>query len=298
MRAWRLGEWALLRQVRPDGSSREPDPLRFMPDKGSSLALDDMGFMPDIGEHVVSSTARFPGMSAGENLIGAAQVHATAIQEGRTRLASIGTLCRSAIESSAKTIWLLSDPSREVRRARCLGFVERERSYQQPFIDIEEEVFAVRKDPAKATDYQDFQRHRAEYDRRQNAITALPEDARKKPPRKFQDIVASSAEWIDANPPKHATNELALGMTLGANSFYAFGSSFVHGYKWVSDYIRDDVELLKMIADGFAAAVIMTECAVALFEAQSTSAARAAVRTKNYPEWLAATVAEWAPRYR
>src|ERR1700694_5012826 len=166
VRAWRLGEWALLRQVRPDGSSREPDRQRFMPDKGSSLALDDERFMPDIGEHVVSSTARFPAMSASENLVGAAQVHATAVQEGRTRTASIATLCRSAIASSAQTIWLLSDPSRDVRRARCLGYIERERSYQQPFIDLEEEVFTIRTDAAKATDYQDFQRHRADYDKR------------------------------------------------------------------------------------------------------------------------------------
>ena len=35
VRAWRLGEWALLRQVRPDGSSTEPDPKPFMPDEGS-----------------------------------------------------------------------------------------------------------------------------------------------------------------------------------------------------------------------------------------------------------------------
>lgn len=210
----------------------------------------------------------------------------------------MATLCRSAIESSAKTIWLLSDPSREVRRAKCLGFIEREQSYQRPFIDIEEEVFALRTDPAKATDYQDFQRHRADYDKRQNAITSLLEDARQKPPRKFERVVAWAAEWIDANPPPHATNKLGLGMALGAKSFYAFGSSFVHGYKWLSEYVKDDVGLLKMIADGFAAAVIMTECAVALFEAQSTSAARAAVRKKNYPERLAATVAEWAARYR
>jgi hypothetical protein len=51
-----------------------------------------------------------------------------------------------------------------------------------------------------------------------------------------------------------------------------------------------------MIADGFAAAVIITGCAVELFEAQSTSSGRAAVRKKTYPEWLAATVDAWLPR--
>lgn len=75
VRTWPLGEWALLRRVMPDGSSSEPDPRRFMPDKVSSPGFDDLGFMPDIGDHVVSSTARFPVIAA-ENLVGAAQVHA------------------------------------------------------------------------------------------------------------------------------------------------------------------------------------------------------------------------------
>ena len=86
-------------------------------------------------------------------------------------------------------------------------------------------------------------------------------------------------------------------MALAVQRFYSFGSSFVHGYKWMRDYVRDDTELLKMIADGFAAAVIMTECAVALFEAQSTNVTRAAVRHRNYSESLAATVHAWAARY-
>jgi len=43
VRAYRVGEWALLHRVLPDGSSTPPDPRRFMPDRGSSLALDDLG---------------------------------------------------------------------------------------------------------------------------------------------------------------------------------------------------------------------------------------------------------------
>jgi hypothetical protein len=298
VRAWRLGEWALLRQVRPDNSSTDPDPVPFMPDEGSSLALDDEGFMPSWGEHVVSSTARFPVMIAGENLVGAGQVHTYHLKERRVATASIATLCRSAIEASAKTIWLLSETSRDVRRARCLGYNERERSYQQPFIDIEQEVLAQRTDPNQAVDQQRFTSHVADYDRRVGAITALPEDAREKPPRKFERVVERAAEWIDANPPPHAASELPSGMTLGAKHFYAFGSSFVHGYKWMNDYVGTDEDLLKMIADGFAAAVIMTECAVALFEAQAGSADTAVRRRKNYPPWLVQTVEAWSPRYR
>ena len=65
------------------------------------------------------------------NLLGAGQVQSATFQENRTSVAGAGTLYRAAVESSAKTIWLLADPSREVRRARCLGYIERERSYPE-----------------------------------------------------------------------------------------------------------------------------------------------------------------------
>jgi hypothetical protein len=298
VRAWRLGEWALLRHVNPDNSSTAPDPRTFMPDEGSSLALDDEGFVPDFGNRVVSSTARFPVMSAAENLVGAGQAHAAAFQENRLSTTSVGALCRCAMESSAKTIWLLSDTSRDVRRARCLGFNERERSYQQPYIDIEAEVLAQRTDPQQPADLRKFQQHVADYDRRVSVITSLPEGAREKPPRKFEKVVERAAEWVEANPPPHAVDELSGGIILGAKHFYAYGSSFVHGFKWMNDYVGSEGDVLKLVADGFTAAVIITECAVALFEAQSATAETAATRRRNYPEWLIPTVDAWSPHYR
>ena len=303
VRSWRLGEWALLYQVRADNSSRGPDPARFVPDKGSSLARDDSGFMPELGEmgqNLVSSTARVPAMTAAENLVGASQVHGAAIQQKRTNNVSTGTLCRSAIENAAKTIWLICDPSREIRRARCLGYTARERSYQKPYIEIEEEVFAVRTDSSKAAEYQTFLATKQKYEKRHDVITSLPEDKLIRPPRKFENLVAAAAKWIDDNPPPHVTNAdgLQRGMTLGAQRFYAFGSSFVHGYKWMSDYVGGERDVLAQISDGLAAAVIMTECAVALFEAQATHPARSVVRGRNYPPWLEPTVAAWRPRYQ
>lgn len=297
LRSHPLGEWAVLRQVRPDGSSTAPLPDAFRPHEGSSLALDDDGVMPDLGDHVVSSTARFPVMSAAENLVGAGQAHAAAFAAKRLATTSVASLCRCAMESAAKTIWLLSPTSREVRRARCLGFNERERSYQQPFIDIEQEVLDQRTDAQQPVDLQNFQTHVADYDQRISAITALPEGAREKPPRKFERVVANAAEWIDAHPPPHAASEIGQGMTLGAKHFYAYGSSFVHGFKWMNDYIGNEVDVLKLVADGFGAAVIMTECAVALFEAQSAAPRQLTKRMKNYPTSLRPTVAAWAPMY-
>jgi hypothetical protein len=298
VRVWRLGEWALLHQVRPDGSSTPPDPGRFMPDRGSSLAFDDLDFVRELGARTVSSTARYPVMTAAENLVGAGQAHSAALQERRTSVVSLGSLCRCAIEASAKTVWLLAPTDRQVRRARCLGFIQSERQPQQGFIRIEERVLAKREDEGLAADFQNFQRHRNEYDERQALISALPKNERIKPPGNYSDIVSWSAKWIEANPPAHASDELPLGLELGADRFYAIGSSFVHGFKWMTDYIRDDEATLKIVAEGFAAAVVMTECAVCLFEAQATSAARAAVRKANYPDWLAPTVAAWLPKYQ
>jgi hypothetical protein len=63
----------------------------------------------------------------------------------------------------------------------------------------------------------------------------------------------------------------------------------VHGYKWMSDYVAGERDVLSQISDGLAAAVIMTECAVALFEAQATHPARSIVRARNYPAWLEPT---------
>ncbi|MGV9799583.1 hypothetical protein ACWDTP_16180 [Mycobacterium sp. NPDC003449] len=297
IRAWRASEWAALRQVRPDGSSTEPDPALFVPQAGSSLELDDDGFMPELGANLVSSTARFPVMSAAENLVGAAQAHGAAFAEGRLATTSVGSLCRCALESSAKTIWLLSPSDRDERRARCLGFNERERSYQQPFIDIEREILNERTDPQQAADIRRFEAHVAEYDARTEAIKMIPEDRRVKPPRKFERVVEVAAAWIDENRPPHAVNEISRGMTLGAKRFYASGSSFVHGFKWMTSYIGDDEGTLKLAADGFGAAVIMTECAIALVEAQSAAPGRLSQRRKNYPDWLRSTVAAWAPRY-
>lgn len=310
VRAWRLGEWALLHRVRADNSSHGPDPARFVPDKGSSLALDDWGFAPDIAatmlpladpdkrQHLVSTNARFPAMSAAENLVGAVQVHGAALTERRTSNVSIGTLCRSAIENAAKTVWLLCDPDRTVRRARCLGYTARERSYQGGYIETEEQIYAARGDTSSAQ-YQAFQDTKQRYETRHELISALPEPEVIRPPRKFEKIVEAAAKWIDDNPPPHISdaNGLEYGMTLGAQRFYAFGSSFVHGYKWMSDYVTGQRDIIAQISDGLAAAVIMTECAVALYEAQSTHPARTALRRRNYPHWLEPTVEAWRPLY-
>ena len=75
----------------------------------------------------------------------------------------------------------------------------------------------ARTDADQVADLANLQRHQADYAARQDAITALPETDRQKPPRKFEVIVARAAEWIDQSPPPHDTiGELAIGMSLRA----------------------------------------------------------------------------------
>jgi hypothetical protein len=297
VRTWPLNEWALWRRVDPDGGSSKVGVGRMMPDRGSSLGFDDLDFMVDLDNFVVSSTARYPVMSATDSLVGAAQAHTAALQEGRTNIAAVVSLCRCALEASAKTIWLLADHSRKERRARSLGFTQSERQPQQSFHRIEERVFAARKLSTDAPEYKSFQRHRAEYDRRAALIAALPKAERRKRPGNYSDFVTWSAKWIDANPAPHVADQTTIGMELGSDRFYSYASSFVHGFKWMTDYVHDDEDTMKILADGFAAAVIMTECAVALFEAQSAHPAKFSVRLRHCPNSLWPTIKEWAPRY-
>ena len=62
-------------------------------------------------------------------------------------------------------------------------------------------------------------------------------------------------------------------------------------------YIGTEEDVLAQLADSLAAALIMTECAVALFESQATHPARSRVRRENYPDYLQATVSAWRPLY-
>jgi len=76
-----------------------------------------------------------------------------------------------------------------------------------------------------------FVETRERYEKRPNLIVSLPEGDVVRPPRESEKIVVKAAEWIDDNPPPHVTdsNGLQYGMSMGAQRFCSFGSSFVHG---------------------------------------------------------------------
>jgi hypothetical protein len=85
-------------------------------------------------------------------------------------------------------------------------------------------------------------------------------------------------------------------MEKAAGRLYSYASSFVHAYKWMSDPRRHSRS--QDCCRRFVTALIMPECTVALFEAQSTHPARTALRRKKYPQSLVPTVKAWALRYQ
>jgi hypothetical protein len=114
-------------------------------------------------------------------------------------------------------------------------------------------------------------------------------------PESFSKTIALAAEWVDGHLPAHDTGELAANkLEGGAKASYSWGSSFVHGYKWAVDYFPG-VKLFPMIADSLAAAVFMTECAVALYEASCRGPAVYQGSQQSYvPERLEPTIAAWS----
>jgi hypothetical protein len=238
-------------------------------------------------------------MNAAECLVGAAQAYGASLEQKRTSTLSTGILCRSAIENAAKTIWLLADSRPAVRRARALGYTYREMGDQQSYLAAEKRLLDARTDPTRDADRRRLEETELQYRERLNFSTALPKSSRVAPPRDYGFFVCWAGDWIDKHPPPHVTDGdgLQYAMAIGAERFYAVGSGFVHGYKWMRDYIGTAEDVLAQLADSLAAALIMTECAVALYEAQATHPARPRVRCRNYPAYLEPTVSLWRQRY-
>ena len=97
---------------------------------GSPLAADNAAFeeaypLALSGGAGITEEALFPMMNASKNQNAAGILIEERPNNGNVLASSIMQLCRSAMESSARTIWLLSSPVREVRRDRCLTSIFR-----------------------------------------------------------------------------------------------------------------------------------------------------------------------------
>ena len=236
---------------------------------GSSLAADDAAFeaaypLALSGGVGVTEESLFPMMSASENLNAVGLLIEHRGDGGDVNAMPVMQLCRSAMESSARTIWILGHPDRETRRDRALVVLVEQLEQQKRFLRISEDNAAN----APAALPPDVVAMNQAHQQKQAALVQdLRDSYTISKPESFSKTIALAAEWVDAHLPAHDTGELAAnGLEGGAKASYSWGSSFVHGYKWAVDYFPG-VKLFGMIADSLAAAVFMTECAVALYEA-------------------------------
>jgi len=266
----------------------------------SRLARDDAAVTLRDEPNLVSSTALYPTMNASENLVAAAHVISFAILKGQLRTAAATALCRIAMESSAKAIWLIRETDTEERLRRCYGFVKGEYGRLDEFERFTTEAFDTRADPLVAAERARFERQRECSAERRAQISDLPNEACQAPKGPLA-LVAESANWIDENVPRSPDPEVdRVVYPRDAKSFYSLSSGFVHGFKWLTAYVTpgDDSELLAITLDALGNALRMTECAVALYEAQATGPRPDPRRARNYPRGLADTVAALAPLYR
>ncbi|MEX3647511.1 hypothetical protein [Mycolicibacterium porcinum] len=276
-----------------------PNPIH----PGSRLAHDNASVTLEDEPALVSSTALYPVMNASEHLVAAAEVIAFALTQGQIRTSATAALCRIAMESSAKTIWLISETDTEERIRRCYGFLKAERGRQEEFEKLEAEALAARTDPLAEADRANFDMRRARVAARQAKIAALPAKSIIGPGGPLK-LVEDAEAWMDEFLPRQPDPELdAVMHPRSAKSFYSLGSGFVHGFKWLMGYVLDDQKLddsplLAITLDSFGNAIRMTESAVSLYEAQSIGPQPDPRRVRNYPAGLADAVASLAPLYR
>lgn len=274
------------------------------PHPQSRLAHDDAAVTLEGEKTLVSSTALYPTMNASESLTAAAEVIAFALTQGQMRTSATAALCRIAMESSAKTIWLISETDTEERIRRCYGFLKGERGQQEGFEKLEAAALEARSDPMAEADLAEFEKRRGREVERHAKIAALPADAIIGPTGGPMKFVENAEDWMDKRLPRKPDPDLDRVMhPRSAKAFYSLGSGFVHGFKWLAGYVFDNQELddsglLAVTLDAFGNALRMTEAAVSLFEAQSNGPQPDPKRMRNYPKSLADIVSDLAADYR
>lgn len=263
---------------------------------GSPLAADDAAFaaaypLTLAGPHAVTEHALFPSMSAAESLNTAGILVGRRKSHRQTHFAELLQLCRVAMECAALTIWLLRDPSREVRRDRCMSQEMEQLEQRRRYLVIGEQDETAR--PARYP--RKMLTENAEHRRRYNKMLDDSKEAYtfEKPPS-FTTMIRESAQWVDAHVPAHDTGEIANnGLENSARSFYSYGSSFIHGYKWMTEYARGGT-MFPLVADALAVTLNMAECAVCLFEAASRVPGGARPQGAYLPERFEPTVTAWS----
>jgi hypothetical protein len=243
------------------------------------------------GPHAVAEHAMFPAMSAVESMNTAGLLVARRRSHRQTHLSEVLQLCRVEMECAALTIWLLGDPAREVRRDRCMSQEMEQLEQRRRYLVIDAETEANRGSRFSPQLRAMNADHRREFNdlldkaKAAHTFTKTPS---------FTATIRSSAQWVDLHVPAHDNGEIASnGLEDVARSFYSYGSSFIHGYKWMTEYARGGT-IFSLIADALAATLNMVECAVCLYEAASRAPGGARPDESWVPDRFEPTIVAWS----
>ncbi|WP_454195792.1 hypothetical protein [Nocardia sp. Marseille-Q1738] len=253
---------------------------------GSVMAADENGFLTDFSSNPVMWMASYPIAMATESMAAAGYIFGQRHETRKTRVGPVLAECRGALESASRAVWLLSPLDRAERRNRITRAMREDARQESNFLQ-----FLTAVNPADI----DAKLRQTKQERYLNDLrihaTGLPKMIG------HLDATTEAGEWLVANPPPHATDLVRANLHDLATMLYSLTSGFTHGLPWTVDYGRNG-NVFSMIADAIACAVLVTESAIALYEAQAQpKAGRARMSSDQFPERLRPTVTTWSNLY-
>ena len=172
-------------------------------DPESSLAADDRHFLSEYAGNPVSGAVLFPIMNATDDLGAAGELIEWRPRSKNAHVAALLTVCRAAAESAARTIWLLSDIDRAVRRSSCVRFEASELDNQRGFNKSERDWFASHPKQRGSQTHRDFEKHIELFDKRVEMLKRGMQLTPKVSVPGSTEVVTIAAQWIGNNPPAH-----------------------------------------------------------------------------------------------
>jgi len=265
----------------------------------SSLHLDDSDFPVEVSDFIGTSTlvryhTLFPAMSAAENLTTVAHLIGRWDATGKLRTASIITLCRSALESASRAVWVLSDSDRDERRNRALRITRDEIQRHKKYVTEQVTRLSESEVPAGAGPLPfETTEHLNQLKEQKTGAESVMEvlvGADVKGVPTMEQIIDASAEWIDANKLVKSGRPMA-NLT---RQQYSIASGIAHGSTWPTRYLLGATDLHSVVADLLYVSLTTTEAAIILWETQTSVHPRVA---RNCPQHLRHAARQLHPRY-
>lgn len=270
------------------------DPRR--PEVASVMGHDDDEFDTKT-PHGVSGAALFPIMNAIDSMVGIHSIlkRVPSVTPFNHHPASVMSLCRTAFESSAQSIWILSPNDREVRRRRAAGASKVGVGQKYSHLDTELRAHDLGSQDIPEPYLTEMRDHLVFAKEELDRVRSIDAES-----ANYSKMVSMAGKWLHANPPQHLRFDLGvLNISTRIDQQYRLCSSFTHGYNWAIDFVSAEGigGIAKMLADAIAVSLYVTESAVCLYEAQAYINDSTSSRIGRYPSRLQPTVDSWRSMY-